>query len=174
MSIDIESIASEKIDKIKDKEIKPSYSLEALTFLVLGERVDQLEDKVKTQAKGQKKRLEEIKGLQSLKRALNAATDEGEKLDFTDKPDLKELYDSMNKRFDLSLKDETTFSGAARERMIDNITMAVDERNLENDLQMNTLQQLNYERNEALQMLDKIRKTLHDAKMSITRYLAGR
>ena len=173
--MDIENVEAEKIDKIEDKEnIKPSYSLETLALLVNKQRVDQLEDKLRTNFKDLKKRQEEIKGLQSLIRALNRATDDDEKLDFTKDEELKELYIAMDKRFELKLPEGTVFSGAARERVIDNIKMAVDERNLENDLLMNTIQQLNNERNESFQMANKIIKTLNDAKMRVTQALAGR
>ncbi len=173
--MDIENVEAEKIDKIEDKEnIKPSYSLETLALLVNKQRVDQLEDKLRTNFKDLKKRQEEIKGLQSLIRALNRATDDDEKLDFTENAELKELYIAMDKRFELSLPQGTKFAGAARERVIDNIKMAVDERNLENDLLMNTIQQLNNERNESFQMANKIIKTLNDAKMRVTQALAGR
>jgi len=39
---------------------------------------------------------------------------------------------------------------------------------------MNTIQQLNNERNESFQMANKIIKTLNDAKMRVTQALAGR
>lgn len=171
----IEEIFAEEIDKTEDKEnVKPSYSLETLALLVNKQRVDQLEEKLRTQFKDLKKRQEEIKALQSLVRTLNAATDENETLDLDKSAEAKELYEVVGKRFDLKLPEKTKFNGPARERMIENIKMAIDERNLENDLLMNTIQQLNSERNESFQLANKIIKTLHDAKMRQTQALSGR
>ena len=171
----VEEVFAEKIDKTEDKEnVKPSYSLETLALLVNKQRVDELEGKLKTHFKDLKKLQEEIKALQSLVRTLNAATDDNENLDLDKSAEAKELYELMDKRFDLKLPNKTKFNGSARERMVDNIKMAIDERNLENDLLMNTIQQLNSERNESFQLANKIVKTLHDAKMRQTQALSGR
>jgi|GEM_PF-3133367 len=171
----IEEVFSEKVEKVENKKTeKSSYSLETLTLLVNKERVDHLENKLKTNFKDLRKRHEEIKALQSLIRALNAATDENEKLDLTNKPELKELYQQVGEKFDLSLPKKDKFTGFERERMIENIKMAVNEANLDNDLLMNLVQQLNSERNESFQLALKILKTLNDIKTRQTQAIAGR
>jgi hypothetical protein len=164
MSIGIDNIEEVSAPEKEDK--KGSYSLETLTLLVNKARVEKLEKTLKDNFKILKGRQEEVKALQSLTRALNTATDNKGVLDFTNSPEIKELYLELNDRFNLKLPlGKTKFTGQERERLIENIKTAVEEKNLENDLLMHTVQQLNNERSESFQMANKILKTLYDTKL---------
>jgi len=66
------------------------------------------------------------------------------------------------------------YSREERERLVENIRMACDDLNMENDMQIQTVTRLTNERYEAFQLARSIMKPLHEDKINKARALAGR
>lgn len=192
-----ENIASEANKAVNGQGDPKHINLEGMSLLVHKEVLDHLHKKTKNELSSLTERQEWVSDLHKLHRAINAATDSktGEvKLDLND-PDMMNLMHRVknpHSKRDPSgkagehAKQKGTYTGLEldhkkgaykkedRERLIENIKMAVEDLNVQNDMQLQTLNRLMNERYEAYQMIRTIMKPLHDDKIQKARALAGR
>ncbi len=151
-----------------------NYSLEALILLINTERLRTLREATKKELEDLKKRQGDVKHLHECLRATNTATDEKGKLDLSKNPELKELLKKA-KALGVELKeDKTSYSKEERDRLIENLRIAADDLNVENDLQLQTITKLTNERYESYQMARSILKPLSEAKQRMARDISGR
>lgn len=71
-------------------------------------------------------------------------------------------------------KNSKPFTKEMRDRLLDNIRITIDDHNVKNDMQLQTVTRLTNERYETYQMARSIMKTLHDAKTQHARGITGR
>jgi len=159
-------------DKLKELKDLP---LEALILLINTERLQHLQDKTQELLTELKGRQDQVTLLHKLLKAINAATNaEDGKLNLKENQEVTELLAQTK---DLGINagsSEGELSKEERERLIENIRMTVDDLNVQNDMQLQSVTRLTNERYESYQMARAILKPLHDDKVNKARAIAGR
>lgn len=177
------SVASvDALDAIKNVDPKDpkEMELEQLVFLLLTERLKQLQKKSTDEFKELKQRQEEVVQMHKVLKVINSHTTDESELSFDPDGELMHHINHAREQFGIDIQDGTmkdgkmTYTKDQRERMIDNIRMTIDDHNTKNDMQMQTVTRLINERYESYQMARAILKPIHDDKMSKARAIAGR
>lgn len=177
-----EAINSETIDAVKGVNSRDpkSMELEQLVFLILTDRLKQLQQKSVDEFKELKKRQDEVVQMHKVLKAINANTTNESELAFELDSELMNHLNHAKDKLGIeiqpgAIKDgKMTYNKDQRERLIDNIRMTIDDHNTRNDMQMQTVTRLINERYESYQMARAILKPIHDDKMSKARAIAGR
>lgn len=149
-------------------------SLEQLVLLINTERLNQLKDKTQKELKELKERQQKVRELHKLLRSINEATDGTGKLDFAKDKELKDLIKKAKEHGVEIDGSKTKYSKEERERLLENIRVAVEDLNVENEMQMQTLSRLTSERYETYQMARSILKPLHEDKLRKAREISGK
>lgn len=149
-------------------------TLESLTLLVNAERLRFLHQKTHTEFAELKKRQQEVSTLHKLMKAINTATNSDGTFDCSSNKELQQqLADA--KSLGIDIKDgKFSYNATERERLTQNIQMTIDDLNVQNDMQMQTVTNLNNERYESYQLARSIMKPLHDDKLNKARAIGGR
>lgn len=151
-----------------------SLSLEALILLINTERLKSLKEKTRTELSELKERQEKVRTLHQLLRNLNMATDDKGKLDCTKNEEIKNLLVKA-KELGVEVKtDKFKYTKEERDRLVENIRIASDDYNVENDMQLQAISRLTNERYESYQMARSILKPLHDDKQRKAREISGK
>lgn len=169
------------IDVVKNEPNDPkNMELEQLVFLLLTDRLKQLQNQSVDEFQQLKKRQDKVVELHKVLKSINSNTNSDTELKFPLGCDLDKL---LQRAKDLGVdvcngtkgKDgKITYSRDQRERLIDNIRMTIEDLNMQNEMQMQTVTRLINERYESYQMARAILKPIHDDKMSKARAIAGR
>lgn len=150
-------------------------SLEALILLLNTERLHQLEKKTMNEFDGLRQRQEQVRFLHQLQKAINASTNDQGEFDCTDNEELQKMMAKAKEKMDVDMQPEKTkYTKEERERLVENIKMTIDDLNVKNDMQLQTVTRLTNERYESYQMARSILKPLHDDKQNKARAIAGR
>lgn len=150
-----------------------TMSLEALILLITTERLKHLKDKTRNELGELKERQEKVRTLHKLLRSINAETDEKGKIDFTSNQELKDLIEKA-KELGVDIKtDKTTYSKEERDRLVENLRIASEDFNIENEMQIQAISRFTNERYETYQMARSILRPLHDDKLRKAREIAG-
>lgn len=150
-----------------------TLSLEALILLINTERLKSLQTKTETEFKTLKERQEKVAELHNILKAVNAATTDKGELDLTKNEGLKKLL-AKAKELGVDVKgDMNKFNKDERDRLVENIRMTVEDMNVQNDMQLQTISRLTNERYESYQMARSILKPLHDAKVTMAKGIKG-
>ncbi|HEY4831669.1 MAG TPA: hypothetical protein VIH61_03815 [Waddliaceae bacterium] len=170
MTKEANEILAKTIDEVNNSNIDPNnLSLEALILLINTERLKSLQDNTLKELNELKKRQTKVAELHKILRAVNSATGSGGELDITNNEELKQLLQKA-KEFGIEVKeDKTSFNREERDRLVENIRMSIDDLNVENDMQLQTVSRLTNERYESYQMARSILKPLHDAKVAFAK-----
>lgn len=151
-----------------------NLSLESLVLLLNTERLDCLKESARKELDELKKRQADVKKLHDALRAINSATDDKGKLDLSKNKELQEHFKNA-KELGIDVRESKgTYTKEERDRLVENIRILVDDLNVENDLQLQTLSKLTNERYESYQMARSILKPLSDAKQRAAREISGR
>ncbi len=177
-----EAINSGALDAVKGINSRDSkdMELEQLVFLLLTERLNQLQQKSMDEFKELKKRQDEVVQMHKVLKAINANTNNESELSFDLSSDLMQHLNHARDKLGIEIQpgaikdNKMTYTKDQRERLIDNIRMTIDDHNTRNDMQMQTVTRLINERYESYQMARAILKPIHDDKMSKARAIAGR
>lgn len=160
-------------DKLEPKDDK-NYSIDTLVLLITTERLQHLKDKTFKELSELKERQGKVKTLHEVMRSINASTDEKGCLDCSKNKDLENLLKKA-KELGVEIKDgKYKYTKEERDRLVENLRIAADDQNVENDLQLQTISRLTNERYESYQMARSILKPLHDAKMRKAQAMGGR
>lgn len=170
------------LDAVKKANSKDpnNLELEQLVFLLLTERLNQLQQKSADEFKELKKRQEEVVQMHKALKAINSNTNENSELSFDVGSDVHNHIQDAKNKLGIDVQDGQVKDGKVfytkdqRERLIENIRMSIDDHNTKNDMQMQTVTRLINERYESYQMARSILKPIHDDKMSKARAIAGR
>ena len=172
-----ETSASEEINVIKKTAagVNPNnLSLESLALLINTERLKFLENKITHEFIELKKRQDKVTFLHKLIKTINTATNDKGEFDCTNNADLQKFLTEA-KEHGVDLKENKfKYSKDERDRLLENIRMTVEDLNVLNDMQLQTITRLTNERYESYQMARAIMKPLHDDKVNKARSIAGR
>lgn len=150
-----------------------NLSLDALILLINAERLKLLQEKTNAEFSELKKRQEKVAELHKILKAINAATNSKGELDISKNPELKEMLKKA-KELGVDVKDDkTSYNKDQRDRLVENIRMTVEDLNVQNDMQLQTISRLTNERYESYQMARSILKPLNDAKTSHAKAMRG-
>lgn len=161
-----------EVESTDNKVDIDKLSLDSLILLLNTEKLAQLKTSTKKELDELKKRQAKVKRLHEIQRAVNKATDDKGKLDAKG----SELQGLLQEARDLGVEikeGKSSFSKEERDRLVDNIRMAAEDFNVENDLQIQQISRLTNERYESYQMARGILEPLARAKQSAARGIAG-
>lgn len=157
-----------------------NLSLEQLSLLVLTGRLNHLQQKSQSEFKELRIRQEQVSDMHKVLKSINSNTNEKGEFVFEENDQWIAHFEKA-KSHGMEIptgkkgKDgKTTISKGDRERFIENIRMTVEDLNIQNDMQIQTVTRLTNERHEAFHMARAIMKPLHDDKVNKARAVAGR
>lgn len=170
------------LDAVKNANAKDpkEMELEQLVFLLLTQRLKELQQKSTDEFKELKKRQDEVVQMHKVLKAINSNTNENSELNYDLNSDLTNQLKEAREKLGIDIQTGTvkdgkmTYTKDQRERLIDNIRMSIDDHNTKNDMQMQTVTRLINERYESYQMARAILKPIHDDKMNKAKAIAGR
>ncbi|MFQ5729195.1 MAG: hypothetical protein ACE5GN_02400, partial [Waddliaceae bacterium] len=120
-----------------------------------------------------KERQAKVAELHKVLKAINAATDANGKIDCSKNDELKKLLKKA-KELGADVKDDKfKYNKEERDRLVENVRMSIEDLNVQNDMQLQTVSRLTNERYESYQMARSILKPLHEAKISHARGIKG-
>lgn len=164
-----DAISTEPVEQ--DMSKYENLSLEALVLLLNTERLAKLKESTKKELEELRKRQADVKKLHEAMQAFNTATDDKGQLIIS--PELMQHIKNV-KELDIDVKDnKPLYSKDERDRLVENIRLAVDDLNVDNDLQIQTISRLTNERYESYQMARSILKPLSDAKQRMAREISS-
>lgn len=169
--------ASELINATKKTEQGEDLnhlSLESLALLINTARLKQLENKITKELLELKKRQDGVVFLHKLIKTINTATNDKGEFDCTSNEDLKKFLNEA-KEHGVDIKENKfKYTKDERDRLLENIRMTVEDNNVLNDMQLQSVTRLTNERYESYQMARAIMKPLHDDKINKARSITGR
>lgn len=145
-----------------------NMSLEALILLINMDRLRYLREKTHSEFSELKKRQDQVRLLHNLLKKINKATDGNGGMDCSANEELKQLL-AQAKELGIEVKDGLAFNKEERDRLVENVRISVEDLNVMNDMQLQTINRLTNERYESYQLARAILKPLHDAKMQTAR-----
>lgn len=148
-------------------------SLEALILLITTERLKHLKDKTRNELSELKERQQKVRTIHELLRDINTATDEKGKLDCSQNQEIKDLLKAV-KELGIEIKDDKfTYTREERDRLVENLRIAAEDFNVENEMQIQTISRFTNERYETYQMARSILRPLHEDKQRKAREISG-
>ena len=173
-NVSIDETAIKEIVTDSSSKQPANISLQSLILLVNAERLRFLHDKTHQEFAQLKERQQQVSTLHKLQKGINNATSTKGEFDCSNN---KELQDLLQKARELGVETEEgkfKYTPEEKDRLIENIRMTVEDLNVQNDMQMQTITNLNNERYESYQLARAIIKPLHDDKLNKARAIAGR
>lgn len=149
-------------------------TLEATVLLVTTDTITRLETKTREELGKLRDRQGKVTYLHKVLRGINHITDSKGSFDLTNEPEVLEFLEAAK---ELGIEVDTTkmtYNSDERQRLIENIRIATDDLNMQNDMQIQTVTRLTNERYEAFQMARSILKPLHEDKINKARAISGR
>lgn len=169
----LDDLATEATAAVNGQIDSKDMSMESMVLLINTERLHFLENKITNEFKELKQRQDKVSFLNSLNKKINTATVKDE-LDCTNDADLKAMFEKA-KEYGVEIKDgKLKFNKEERDRLIENIRLTIDDLNVLNDMQLQTVTRLTTERYESYQLARSIMKPLHEDKVSKARAMGGR
>lgn len=176
MTEQTKEIVSQLINSVENShEINdPNLSLDALILLINTERLKYLKEKTRTELSELRERQEKVHTLHKLLRVINSITDDKGKVDCSNNSEMKDLL-KQAKKLGVDLNDgKMKYTREERDRLVENIRITVDDFNVENDMQLQSISRLTNERYESYQMARSILRPLHEDKLRKAREIAGK
>jgi hypothetical protein len=155
-----------------DEEALEEISVETLALMMCSERIAELEAQTKEEFENLKERQSQVRFLHKLLKAINATTSSKDEIDWSQDEELKSMLDQA-REMGIDIPEGYTFNKENKTRLVENIKMTVDDLNIENEMQLQTISRLTNERYEAYQMARSIIKPLHEDKINKARKIAG-
>lgn len=150
----------------------PKLSLEALILLINAERLKQLHNKTHNEFTELRKRQGQVKSLHDLLKRINTNTTDVGEFDCSSNSDIQDLL-KQAKEIGVDVEDgKFKYSKDERDRLVENVRMTIEDLNVMNDMQLQTVNRLTNERYESYQLVRSIIKPLHEAKMQISRNIS--
>lgn len=154
------------VENADQQVIDDNLSLDALVLFINSERLKHLQEQTHDNLKSLKERQQKVADLHKLMQAINKASKSDGQIDLSDNQDLKNLLEEAKEQgVDIDLNKEK-YNADERDRLVENIRMKVDDLNVQNDMQLQSISRLTNERYESYQMARGILKPLHEAKMT--------
>lgn len=165
------TIANDSTEKVLpgDSLDPTKMSLETLILLINCDRLKILRDKTNKEFSELKARQDKVSTLHKLLKKINVATSDKGELDFTSNAEISDLLKQAKELGIEYQEGKTKYSKDERDRFVDNIQMTIDDFNVHNEMQLQTINRLTNERHECYQLARSILKPLHEAKMQTAR-----
>lgn len=164
--------ATDDVDSVSNKESE-NMSIEALMLMMNTDRIRELEEQMRKELAELKGRQQDVHFLHDLLQAINKTTSDKDKINWEKDKDLKKMLDKARELGVDIPEDKYKFNEKERQRLIENIRMEIDDLNLHNDLQFQTVTRLTNERYESYQLTRAIMKPLHEDKVNKMRKLSA-
>lgn len=165
-----ESLALQEVSSAHQDDM----SVESLVLLITLDRLNSVKERTYKELQELKTRQQNVHILHQLLSAINAATDDKGKLDCSKNDDIKQLL-TQAKTLGVEIKDDKfKYTKEERDRLVDNIQMASDDYEIENEMQLQTITRLTNDRYESYQMARSILKPLHEDKQRKAREMSGK
>lgn len=170
MSDEVEFSSNEEVKQIINNEGNVSHlSLETLALLVNTDRLKQLKNQISKELGELRKRQGQVTFLHNLIKKINHDTTATGEFDFSKDEELKKLF-VQAKEMGVEVNEEKfKYNKEERDRLVDNIRMTIEDYNISNDMQLQTINRLTNERYESYQLARSILKPLHESKSQIAR-----
>lgn len=167
--------AADLIKQVSTETTDPKdISLESLALLLNANRLNFLENKITTEFTELRKRQNDVSTLHQVLKLFNKNTDSKGAVDLGQDSKAIELLQNV-KSLGIELDpNKTTYTKEERDQAIDNIRMTIEDFNVLNDMQLQTITRLTNERYESYQLARAILKPLHDDKINKARAVGGR
>ena len=134
------------IGKPEESPIVPKkMSIDKLVLSITKKRLDNCYAKTEKEFSEIKDRQKKISNLHKLHKTLNAHTTSKGEIDFKNNEELKSLIKNAKDQGLEIDPTKTVYNKDERERLVDNIRMSVEDLNLQNDLQLQTVTRLTNE-----------------------------
>lgn len=164
---------AKEIIEAKEAQDPKDLSLDSLVLLLNTTRLNQLQVQSQKELSELKKRQEQVSFLHNLMKAINKVTSAEGELDVSGNADLQNLLKQARETgVDLD-PSKQKYTKDERDRLMENIRMTVEDYNVQNEMQLQTLNRLANERYESYQMARSILKPLHEAKMTPAKGIKG-
>jgi hypothetical protein len=165
------------LNSVKKGDFNPKdpqhMHLESLSLLLTTERLHKLEKDCLNEITELKARQKKVAFLHKLMRTINSKTDPKGEFDATSHADFKEMLKKANELGVELDEAKEKYTTEERDRLLENIRMTVEDHNMLNELQLQTLSRMTTERYESYQMARSISKPIHEAKSSHLRAIGG-
>lgn len=173
--INFESLKKIAVDEL---DTNNNMTLETLAMLLNVARLKHLHKVTDAELTDVRKQQSQISTLHKLLKKVNGITDAAGGANFNKDgvPDA-DLQALISQARDIGAEVDpakTVYTKEERDRFVENIRMTVEDLNVKNDMQLNTINRLTNERYESFQLLKTIFKPLHEANMQAARGAAGR
>lgn len=168
-------VVSKLINSVENSEgNEQNLSLDALILLINTERLKFLKDKTQNELGELRERQQKVRTLHKLLRAINSITGDKGNIDCSNNEEVKDLL-KQAKEIGVDINDgKMKYSREERDRLVENIRITVDDFNVENDMQLQSISRLTNERYESYQMARSILRPLHEDKLRKAREIAGK
>ena len=171
-STDVNELINNNVDSLINTNETKEMSLESMTLLVNIEILKNLENKIKKEFSELKERQDRVSVLHKLIKEINSVTTDNQ-IDCTGNTKLTNLL-AKAQEYGVEIQEgKLKFNKEERERLIDNIRLTVDDFNVLNDMQLQTVTRLTTERYESYQLARSIMKPLHEDKINKARAARG-
>lgn len=157
-----------------DWEDTTKHGVETYSLAMVSDRLFDLENKLSNELNQLKEDQKKAAYLQKLLRAINMATDSKGSVDFSNQPEIQEMF---SKAKDLgAMIDETkmTYNSDERERLLENIRTTNEGITTSNELKFQVVTRYYQERLEAYQAARMISKKADEDKTNKARAISGR
>lgn len=146
-----------------------NLSLESLILLINTERLKRIHEQTHSEFTELKKRQSQVSYLHKLMQTINKLTTTEGNFDCSANEELKKsLTEAKNMGVDLH-DDKHTYNKEERDRLVENIRMTVEDFNVQNEMQLQSVNRLTNERYESYQLARSIMKPLHESKIEHTK-----
>jgi hypothetical protein len=149
-----------------------NLSLEALVLLLHTQRLKNLEDKSMNEFTELKKRQAQVRRLHELMKAINSNTNNNGEFSFSS-DEIKQLVKEAKELGVAVDEGKTQYNKDERDRLMENVRMTIDDLNVQNEMQLQTINRLTNERYESYQMVRSTMKPIDDVKQRIAREVKG-
>src|SRR5262249_30551970 len=139
-------------------------SLEALLLLIHTNRLKELEDKSMNEFTELKKRQEQVRKLHKLMKEINSKTSGNGEVSFADDAEMVKLIKEAKELGVTVDEGKTQYTKEERDRLMENIRMTIDDLNVQNEMQLQTITRLTNERYESYQMVRSTMKPIDNVK----------
>lgn len=144
-------------------------SIMTSVHILYTKKLDELETRIRGVHSTVKDRRKKITFLHDFLQKINKTTSEKGTLDWSDDEELAALLEQARELGVEIPEDQTKFDERARQRLIENTKLVIDDYGLEDELDLQSASQMTNERFEFMHLARSIMKPYHDLLMSIIR-----
>lgn len=174
MSDDTNIIDTSGISKIIWGKDLPHEQIEPLIRLLLSVRLKYLRDQSQQELTALKKRQDDVAELHRILQSLKTSKAADGSIDISNNEELKGMVSKAKELGVVTQDGKMKYTKEELNDLVENIRMTVEDLNVKNDMQLQTLTRLTNETYESYQLARSIMKPLHDDLINKARGASGR